>query len=112
MNTAQIGRDAEDASANFLFAKGYKILDRNWRTRWCEIDIVAIKNKIVYFVEVKYRKNSIYGDGLDAISVTKLRQMNFAADLWVNSNQWNGTYELAVISATGKPVNIENFIIV
>lgn len=112
MSTTKTGREAEDASADFLIKQGFNIIAQNWRTRWCEIDIVASKNIIVYFIEVKYRKNNSYGDGLDAVTDTKLKQMTFAAEIWVNDNKWNGDYELAVISANSDPLKIDNFIVI
>lgn len=102
MSTKSIGNEAEGMACLYLQEIGYKILDRNWTTRWCEIDVVCTKGRTVYFVEVKYRKNNLYGDGLDAITSIKLKQMNFAAEVWVNSNKWEGDYELAVISVNPK----------
>lgn len=102
---------AEDAAAEYLKSNGYKVLAQNWRTRWCEIDIVATKNSVAYFVEVKYRKSDNWGDGLDAITHKKLEQMAFAAEFWVSDNKWRGDYQLAAVSATGNPPNITNFIV-
>ena len=49
-------------------ADGHEIIERNWRTRYCEIDIVSKKDNALYFTEVKYRKNDNFGDGLAAIT--------------------------------------------
>ena len=111
MSTTEIGREAEAMAAEYLRKNGYKILSQNWRTRWCEIDIVASKSKIVYFVEVKYRKTSNWGDGLEAITPKKLEQMSFASEFWVSQNSWRGDYQLAAASATGIPPRITDFII-
>jgi uncharacterized protein (TIGR00252 family) len=110
MSTTSIGRQAEKAAAKYLKKLGYKMLAFNWRTRWCEIDIVAAKDKAVFFVEVKYRAHGDWGDGLEVITDKKLQQMQFAADLWVQQNNWPGDYRLAVISATGQPPEVTNFI--
>lgn len=112
MTTTQTGRAAEDAAAKYLQKNGFKIVDQNWRTRWCEIDIVATKKKVVYFVEVKYRKSSKWGDGLDAITDKKFDQMTYAAEIWICDNDWMDDYELAVISATGEPPKVTDFIVV
>lgn len=111
MSTTQTGRVAEESAKIYLQQKGYKIISQNWRTRWCEIDIVASNDSVVYFVEVKYRKSDKWGDGLDAITNKKLEQMTFAAELWVSQNKWRGDYQLAVISATGLPPLATDFII-
>ena len=52
-NTHQIGNEGEDRAASFLQQKGYDIIDRNWRTRRGEIDIVAVNADYIVFAEVK-----------------------------------------------------------
>jgi putative endonuclease len=53
MNTRNVGNDGEDRAVSFLLEKGYSIIDRNWRTRSGEIDIIVYKNETLVFVEVK-----------------------------------------------------------
>lgn len=105
MSSKTIGDKGEDEAVRYLIKKQYKIVDRNWRNRWCEIDIVAKCKNIMYFVEVKYRKSVTWGVGLDSITPTKLKKMQFAAENWVLSNDWDGDYRLAAISIG--PDNIE-----
>lgn len=95
--STEAGRRAEEAVVDYLRGHGYEVLAQNWRTRWCEIDIVAKQSGVVYFVEVKFRHNSKQGSGLDYITPKKLNQMRFAADVWVAENDWRGLYELAAI---------------
>ena len=83
MTTRQIGNKGEQAAADWLAANGHEIIARNWRTRYCEIDIVSVKGEVLYFTEVKYRKNDDFGDGLAAITAKKQRQMRFAAELFL-----------------------------
>lgn len=83
MTTRQIGDKGEQAVADWLAADGHEIIARNWRTRYCEIDIVSVKGEVLYFTEVKYRKNDDFGDGLAAITTKKQRQMRFAAELFL-----------------------------
>ena len=83
MTTRQIGDKGEQAAADWLTARGHEIVARNWRTRYCEIDIVSVKGEVLYFTEVKYRKNDDFGDGLAAITAKKQRQMRFAAELFL-----------------------------
>lgn len=98
----QTGHDAEKAAAEYLQGSGFKVLDLNWRTKYCEIDIVAEKDKTVFFVEVKYRKNDAFGTGLDYLTTKKLRQMRFAAELWVVERKWEGDYQLAAVEVSGQ----------
>ena len=81
--TRQIGDKGEQTAADWLAADGHEIIARNWRTRYCEIDIVSVKDDVLYFTEVKYRKNDDFGGGLAAITAKKQRQMRFAAELFI-----------------------------
>ncbi|MBR2994355.1 ribonuclease HII [Candidatus Saccharibacteria bacterium] len=77
-NTTSIGKQAEQAVADYLTKHGHTIIDRNHKTFFYEIDIISTKDDKIYFTEVKYRKDSTHGSGLDAITPTKLQQMQFA----------------------------------
>jgi putative endonuclease len=94
MKTTTIGKDAEKRVAAVLKHGGYKILAMNWKTRVSEIDIVARKDNIIYFVEVKYRSSEKQGDGLDYMTLQKLKKVHFAANIWNQQNKWNGDYRL------------------
>lgn len=108
--TTEIGILAETDAVKYLIKKGYKIVDRNFKNKLCEIDIIAKKDKIIYFVEVKYRHSAFNGDGVDAITPKKLDKMSFAAELWVNCQNWPGEYQLAAISLSGYPAKVDSFI--
>ncbi len=105
-----IGRQAEDAATEFLKNCGFAIVQQNWRTRWCEIDIVALKNGIVYFAEVKYRSSQNWGSGLDYITPKKLKQMYFAAEFWCAKSTGATDFRLSAIEATGRPPRVIGFI--
>ncbi len=106
----QTGHNAEKLAAEYLRANGFIIHELNWRHRLCEIDIVAFKNNTVYLVEVKYRKNSNQGRGLDYITRAKINQMYFAAEMWVQYNNWSGDYKLAAIELAGENYTVGQFI--
>jgi uncharacterized protein (TIGR00252 family) len=101
MKTTFIGKKAEARVAEFLNNEGYKILAQNWRTKVCEIDVVAKKEDIVYFIEVKYRSSEKQGGGLEYITPKKLNQIHFAAQIWVQQNNWNGDYRLLAAAVSG-----------
>lgn len=107
MSTTELGRQAETLVANQLTKKGYSVLAQNWRTKRCEIDVVAQKKQTVYFVEVKYRAKADWGDGLEVITNKKLAQMNYAAEVWCAAENWSGDCVLMVASVSGKPPVIE-----
>jgi len=110
MTTRQVGDRGEEAAAVYLEARGYRIRERNWKTRWCEIDIVAEKDQVVHFVEVKYRSHDRQGDGLEYITDKKLQQMAFAAELWVAKHRYVGDYALDAIAVTGADYKVTDLI--
>lgn len=100
------GHNAERQAAEYLEGYGYKIIELNWKTRLCEIDIVAEKDKTIWFVEVKSRKNSSQGYGYEYVTPKKLKQMQFAAEMWVQYEDWNGDYGLAVASVDDDSITL------
>ena len=109
MTTRQIGDKGEQAVADWLAADGHEIIARNWRTRYCEIDIVSVKGEVLYFTEVKYRKNDDFGDGLAAITAKKQRQMRFAAELLLAGRpEYSGMVaKLLAASVSGDPPAVQ-----
>lgn len=106
-----IGDAGEDKASEYLSGLGHKILDRNWKTKYCEIDIVSLKEDTLYFTEVKYRKNVNFGDGIEAITRSKLNKMKFSANLYVSKNKITDTNMLlAAISLDGDPPVVTEFI--
>lgn len=110
MTTTETGRKAERAAAVYLEMRGYRILEQNWRRPRCEIDIIATKDGVVHFVEVKYRFADDQGSGLDAITPTKLRQMQRAAWTWVDESKWRGEYVLSAVEIAGPQFTVMSFI--
>lgn len=98
------GHLAEKKAADYLKNQGFKIRELNWKTRYCEIDIVAQKKKTLYFVEVKSRGNASQGEGLDYITSAKLHKMTFASEMWVKDHGWDGPYQLSALSLTADEV--------
>jgi ribonuclease HII len=95
------GAKGEQMAAETLAREGYEILMRNWKTRNSEIDIIALKNGRLCFIEVKYRRSSAQGDGLDYITPTKLRHMTRAAESWVLAHGHYGEYQLLAAAVDG-----------
>lgn len=110
--TKKIGDTAEDEATNYLLRHGHEIIERNWKTKYCEIDIVSHKDGTVYFTEVKYRKQSNQGGGLAAITKKKLNQMKFAAEIYKQSKKLNDNdLLLAVAALTGDPPALEAYFV-
>jgi len=62
---------------------------------------------VVYFVEVKYRASSTFGDGFAYITAKKQQQMQFAAEFWLKTHNYNGACQLAAASVDGATNKVE-----
>jgi putative endonuclease len=109
-STTETGRKAEQAARVYLEMRGFKILEQNWRRPRCEIDIVAEKDGVRHFVEVKYRFNDEQGGGLEAITAAKLKQMRRAAETYVEEYKYSGEYVLSAVEISGPSFAILGFI--
>jgi len=69
------GKEGEILAAGYLQQHGYEIMHNNWRYSRYEIDIIATKNNILHFIEVKTRRNSVYGFPEESVSKWKIQCM-------------------------------------
>lgn len=77
-----IAQRGEDLATDFLKEKGYKIIERNFRKGYGEIDIIAIQGRTLVFVEVKTRTGNQFGTPLEAITYFKLRTLVKTAEFY------------------------------
>ncbi|MDB5179523.1 MAG: putative Ribonuclease [Candidatus Saccharibacteria bacterium] len=109
--TKGIGDAAEEVAAAYLRDEGHTILERNWKTKFCEIDIVSEKDSVVYFSEVKYRQSIAQGGGLAAITSKKQQQMKFAAEYYALSKRLKDiSMKLVAISLSGQPPKVDEYL--
>ena len=78
-----LGISGEKTAATFLEAHGYRILYKNWKWGRNEIDIIAEKNDVIAFVEVKTRSENPQDDPRNTITADKRRAIIFAADGYI-----------------------------
>lgn len=83
----ETGRLGEEIALKLLENKAYIIHELNWRFRHKEIDIIAQEGEELVFVEVKTRRSQAYGTALQAIDVSKQRNMIQAANYYIQSKQ-------------------------
>ncbi|MCA0228790.1 ribonuclease HII [Patescibacteria group bacterium] len=112
--TRSIGDRSETVAANYLVRYGHEIIARNWRTKYCEIDIISRKNDTLYFTEVKHRKNGKAGDGMAAITTKKQNQMAFAAKFYVHTQLRDSpvNLRLSAIATTGEQPEVTDYIVI
>ena len=71
VNKRAAGADKEQLAARYLVDNGYTVLERNFRNKTGEIDIIAQNDNLIVFVEVKYRSSKKYGYAVEAVSYRK-----------------------------------------
>lgn len=108
--SSRIGNDAEEVAADYLHKNGHEILEHNWKTKYCEIDIVSRYKDVTYFTEVKYRRQANQGGGIAAITAKKLKQMEFAVAVYKKYHrEASGDLRLAVATLSGEPPELEQW---
>lgn len=107
----ELGLAGEELSAKFLQARGYLVLDRNWRCQAGEVDIVALSpESVLAFVEVKTRSTRRHGSPATAITYAKLSRMRRVMGAWfrVHEAPFHVDVSLDLVSVewdgTGDPV--------
>lgn len=81
------GRRGEDAACAYLERHGYKVVDRNYRCRWGEIDVIAVKGGTLAFVEVKTRHNLRFGTPGMAVTYAKQQKIRTTALHYLQQQQ-------------------------
>lgn len=87
MNKRLLGNEKEQIAVKYLESFGYKILERNFYIRGAEADIIAIDNKTLCFIEVKFRRNDKHGLAEDAVTLTKQKRIIKLARYYIMTHQ-------------------------
>lgn len=80
------GRWGEDLAAEFLEQRGYRIVARNWKCRFGELDLVAESAEFLCFVEVKLRRTQRFGTGAEQVDRRKQERLRIAAELYLQEH--------------------------
>jgi putative endonuclease len=103
----ELGQKGEDLAAEFLQKKGYEIVERNWRFKKAEIDIIAKKNDVLAVVEVKTRSSNYFGDPQDFINQKKIKLLVEAINEYVISKGLDVEVRFDVIAITKNNNNFD-----
>jgi putative endonuclease len=108
--TVEVGTDAEGRAIALLEQRGYRILERNFRCRSGELDIVAFHGDVLCFVEVRSRGNDVHGSALDAINRRKQKQVARVALMYIalRSPQFQRSRFDVVAITEGRAVLLED----
>ncbi|MBI3385219.1 YraN family protein [Candidatus Gottesmanbacteria bacterium] len=96
----------------FLQKHNYQIITKNFRTKFGEIDIVALEGNVLVFVEVKCRTNTVFGLPFEAVNSAKLRQIAKAGEIYQFKNK-NSPQSVRIdvisilLSPGGEALNVE-----
>ena len=82
----QVGTDGEDAVARWYGAAGYEVLDRNWRVREGELDLVVRGAGTLVFCEVKTRRSDRFGLPVEAVTLRKQQRLRVLAGRWLEAH--------------------------
>ncbi len=103
------GKAGEDKACSFLKKKKYKIIERNYRCPYGEIDIIAEYKNILIIVEVKYRNSNTFGLGYQAVDYNKQQKIIRTTNYYINEKNINPLVQFDIISIDKDTItHIEN----
>ena len=104
------GNIAETKACEFLYDNGFIVLEQNFYSRFGEIDIIATKNEVLHFVEVK--SGDDYEKAIQNITKSKISELIKTGDVYIKKNGFNGDYEYDAVVVTPEKIwHIENITI-
>jgi len=109
--TKRRGDLGEEAAARYLEQRGFRVLDRNWRYRQWELDLVCRDGDTIVFVEVKTRAATTMGTPADALTSRKqARLVKVASQYLSKKSLWDEPcrFDLAAVIDTGESMNVEH----
>ncbi|OGR49394.1 MAG: YraN family protein [Elusimicrobia bacterium GWC2_65_9] len=101
MTRIATGKKAEDMAAEYLQAKGMIVIERNFRAKTGEIDLIARDADEIVFVEVRARASSGYGGAAASVDASKRRKVVRAASVWLAARGWDGPCRFDVVAVQG-----------
>jgi putative endonuclease len=101
------GKEGEEMAVLFLVKKGYRIVSRNFRYKKSEIDIIAVKDKTIAFVEVKTRTNAFFQEPELSVTRSKQKQITLGANYYIQENDIDLDIRFDIIAITlfGNKIN-------
>lgn len=112
LNNIDKGTNGENVAAAYLLQNGYTIIDRNWRFKHWEIDIIASKENKLHFVEVKTRTSKKFGNPEEGVNEKKMSSLKKGAEEYFFQNpQWS-LIQFDVIAVTMRKEIVEEIFLI
>lgn len=106
-DTIRKGKEAENLAAEFLQRKGYEIVERNYRYRRSEIDLIVRKAGWLVFVEVKMRSSHAFGYPEEFVDYQKAKNIVYGAEYYTFENKYEGNVRYDVVAITQRSGKME-----
>ena len=97
----ELGAWGEEIAADYLQRQGYQILERDWKSGHRDLDLIAMDNDTLVFVEVKTRRNRIFTDPEMAVDYQKIRNLQQAANHYVKYKYTDNDIRFDLITVVG-----------
>lgn len=109
MNAQEIKRKTDKAARVYLEMRGFTLLEQNWRLSRSKIDVVATKNGIIYFIEVKYVAGDTFTHPPEILTASDVARRQLSAASWIEDNRFVGNYFFASLEIAGSNFTVMNF---
>lgn len=107
-----LGARGEDLAARYLTEAGAEIIERNWRSRYGEVDLIAVEGDWLVFIEVKTRTGRHFGSPAEAVTFAKQRRIRLLALEWLRQSEhpWSRVRfdVVAIIAERGRQPRVEH----
>lgn len=105
------GQAGENAAVLFLEEAGYVVLERNWRCKYGEVDVICLHRKTVVFVEVRTRREPALVTPAQSVNPRKIARLVRTASLFLSQRDWwdkTCRFDLLAVTDTGQGVKLEH----
>lgn len=109
MNKLAIGTLAETKAMEYLMSKGYSLLERNFRIREGEIDLVMQDGDCIVFVEVRSQASVKFVHPLEALSQGKILRLQKAAAVYISRQKYDSDYRFDFVVVIAEPEKVEHY---
>ena len=99
----EVGFEYEEIAKNYLEERNLLFVESNYYTKYGEIDLIFLEksSETLVFVEVKYRKNNIYGEAVEAVDKRKQEKIIQSSQIYISKNKWKNGVRYDVIGIIG-----------